>query len=66
MSGLVFAEGGEPRPSLKENGGSGGVPPGMVAVVAGADSGHRDHRDRAIVIARIGDRDRSEATRGGR
>jgi len=38
----------------------------MVAVVAGADSGHRDHRDRAIVIARIGDRDRSEATRGGR
>jgi transposase-like protein len=30
----------------------------------GADSGHRDHRDRGIVIARIGDRDRNEATQG--
>ena len=27
-----------------------------------ADSGHREHRDRSIVIARIGDRDRSVAT----
>jgi hypothetical protein len=36
------------------------------AALAGADFGDRDHRDRAIVITRIGDRDRSEATRGGR
>jgi len=27
-----------------------------------AHFGHRDHRDRAIVITRIGHRDRSEAT----
>jgi hypothetical protein len=49
--------------SWRENGGE--PAPGDVKVFTPAYSGHRDHRDRRIVITQIGHRDRSEATLAG-